>query len=225
MKLGSILIFSALNALLVASGCSSDSAPASDTSAPGGPVTGALDDHCEGQPVGVADPAACSTPMSPDDEGAGGAGDETAAGGTGGAEDCNAAHDTGYGATLYNADGDDDDCKYRVSWTSTPIRLNQDVTFTVSAHSKADNSPLEGLTTGENALSQVELYIPCVPGHFPPFSNSNAKISETAPGVYSAGPIRFDMPGRWVVRFHFYESCLDQETSPHGHIAFFVDVP
>jgi len=225
MKLGSIVTFSLLNALLIASGCSSDDSPAQPTGTPGSAVTGALDDHCQGQPPGVSDPAACSTPATAE----GGGGDEDtgdeAQGGATGDSDCNAAHDADYGATLYNAEGDDDDCKYHVSWTSTPIRLNQDVTFTVTARSKADGSPLEGLKTGQNALSRVELYVPCPPAHFPPVSDSNAKLSETSPGVYTAGPIRFDAPGRWVVRFHFYESCLDQEDSPHGHIAFFVDVP
>jgi hypothetical protein len=43
--------------------------------------------------------------------------------------------------------------------------------------------------------------------------------------VYEGGPLRFDQPGRWVVRFHFYESCNDSEVSPHSHVAFFVDVP
>jgi hypothetical protein len=43
--------------------------------------------------------------------------------------------------------------------------------------------------------------------------------------VFQGGPLRFDRSGRWVVRFHFYEDCNDGESSPHGHIAFFVDVP
>jgi len=47
-----------------------------------------------------------------------------------------------------------------------------------------------------------------------------------SPGVYSVGPVRFDQAGRWTVRFHFFETCLDaREDSPHGHAAFYVDVP
>jgi hypothetical protein len=46
------------------------------------------------------------------------------------------------------------------------------------------------------------------------------------PGTYSVGPVRFDQAGRWFVRFHFYETCSDApEDSPHGHVAFWVDVP
>ena len=40
------------------------------------------------------------------------------------------------------------------------------------------------------------------------------------------GPIQFDMPGRWLIRFHVYHTCLDLvNTSPHGHAAFFLNVP
>ena len=49
---------------------------------------------------------------------------------------------------------------------------------------------------------------------------------ETSPGTYKIGPIVFDRPGGWVVRFHFFGSCDDYlDTSPHGHAAFFVTVP
>ena len=33
-------------------------------------------------------------------------------------------------------------------------------------------------------------------------------------------------PGKWTVRFHFNEICCDVNSdSPHGHAAFFVNVP
>jgi hypothetical protein len=45
-------------------------------------------------------------------------------------------------------------------------------------------------------------------------------------GKYVMKPIKFDASGRWVVRFHFYESCDDiLPDSPHGHVAFNYDVP
>ena len=45
-------------------------------------------------------------------------------------------------------------------------------------------------------------------------------------GTYKIGPIVFDKPGRWVVRFHLFGTCDDAlATSPHAHAAFFVDVP
>ena len=50
--------------------------------------------------------------------------------------------------------------------------------------------------------------------------------TEIAPGVYQVGPIKFDAPGTWTVRFHFFEECSDaREDSPHGHAAFYVNVP
>ena len=49
---------------------------------------------------------------------------------------------------------------------------------------------------------------------------------EIAPGTYVVGPIVFPRSGRWVFRFHFDENCLDlAPDSPHGHAAFWVDVP
>jgi hypothetical protein len=138
------------------------------------------------------------------------------------------AHDAQYGETLYNKSGVDDDCKYDVSWTSTPVRKGESVTFTVTATSKSSGEPLEKIAaqaTGAVALSRVEPYVPCDPTHVPPRADLTAQIKETAPGVFSVGPIVFDESGRWVVRFHFYEECVDSETSPHGHAAFFVDVP
>ena len=52
------------------------------------------------------------------------------------------------------------------------------------------------------------------------------QATESAGGKYSVGPIKFDAPGDWTVRFHFYENCNDApEDSPHGHAAFFVHVP
>lgn len=225
------LVLAAMTVLLAAS-CSSSSS--SDQNAPatgpvGGAVVGAADDHCTGQPDGISDPAACTTPASGDSAaGAGGADGDSAPSATGGAPDCDLAHDAMYGDTLYNSSGDDDDCKYHVSWTSSAVRKGQSVTFTVTATSKATGAPLEALASeapGATALSRIELYVPCQPTHVPPTSDFHPTIEETAPGVYSAGPFVFDVSGRWVVRFHFFEECIDQDNSPHGHVAFFVDVP
>jgi len=201
----------------------------------GGAVSGAPDDHCEGLPDGESDPAACLGSGS----GAAGAGDEAAGGAPGdeghpaeagatGTPDCNLAHDADYGETHFNASSADDDCKYQVSWTSTPIRKGEAVTFTVTMKSKATGAPLERIASQEptaGALSRVEPYIPCDPTHLPPVADLRASIKETAPGVFSVGPIVFDRSARWAVRFHIYEECVDSESSPHGHVAFFVDVP
>jgi hypothetical protein len=44
-------------------------------------------------------------------------------------------------------------------------------------------------------------------------------------GIYAVGPVTFDRPGQWVVRFHMYGDCLDTPDSPHAHVAFLVNVP
>ena len=41
------------------------------------------------------------------------------------------------------------------------------------------------------------------------------EATEAAGGKYTVGPIKFDAPGNWTVRFHFYEECNDApEDSP-----------
>lgn len=121
-----------------------------------------------------------------------------------------------YGATLYNSEADDDDCKYHVKFTSTPVRRNENVTFTVTATTKADGQPAAGAKIiGEVFLSDTH-----------PAPNSGQQTTEKAGGVYDVGPIKFDAQGRWTVRFHLHEDCQDStEDSPHGHVAFFIDVP
>ncbi len=210
------LVFALFNA-----GCSSDDSPVTGTGPVGGPITGSADAHCDGREPGTVDPATCKGSGA---EG-GASGDDEGEPSQAGANDCNATHDAEYGETLPNSEGDDDDCKYHASFTSTPIRLNEDVTFTVTATDLVAGEPLDRLSSGEAALSRVEVYQPCKPTRRPPAQDYEAALKETGPGMFSVGPLRFDEPGRWVVRFHFYEDCVDGETSPHGHIAFFVDVP
>ena len=79
---------------LLGGGCSSNSGPSGPV---GGPVTGALDMHCSG----VA-PVVVGTCMM-----------------GGGVPDGGATVDVG--DPMFNAEGDDDDCKYHVVWTATPI--------------------------------------------------------------------------------------------------------
>ncbi len=168
---------------------------------PGGPVSGAKDTHC-GSEVQATSPAACE---------AGGTG-----GGGGGTSGAGGAPVEEEAPVLFNAEGDDDDCKYHVKWTSTDIYENTDVTFTLVATNKTDGTPLVG------AGPETEVYLDDV--H--PAPNSHPKTSEKSPGTYEIGPIRFDKPGKWTVRFHLFEECVDlTEDSPHGHVAFFVDVP
>ena len=56
--------------------------------------------------------------------------------------------------------------------------------------------------------------------------NSGQTTVEQGNGVYKVGPIQFSKSGKWIVRFHFNECCSDDPMdSPHGHAAFWVNVP
>lgn len=159
----------------------------------GGPATGALDDHCAA-PFVVVNPASCAgTPP------VGGDAEEP--------------------AVLYNAEGNDDDCKYHVSFSSTPVRRNQNVTFTVTLTAldpATPNAPvLEADPSIEGTLGDF---------HALPNTNPVTKAGAT-PGTYTIGPVRFDQAGQWVTRFHFFEDCADLVDSPHGHVAFYLNVP
>src|SRR6516162_8576810 len=44
-----------------------------------------------------------------------------------------------YGPTMVGTEGDDDDCKYHIKWTSTPICQNANVTFTINLNFKTDS--------------------------------------------------------------------------------------
>jgi hypothetical protein len=186
-------------AVLLAAGCSSS--PASGPL--GGFVAGPADDHCSMndamtiQTVGV-----CATS---------GGGD--AAAGTGGGD----ASTTDYGAPIFNSDGYDDDCKYRVSVTSTPIRRNDDVTFTLAVMGLDPASPATGGMPYEE-ITLNETYVSP--------SNPNAVETPAGSGIYKISPVKFDRAGQWVVRFHLFGDCSDAPPdSPHAHVAFLINVP
>ncbi len=183
--------------VLTISACSSSSTTTDAGAASSGIVAGAADAHCtKATPV---DPAACT--------GAADAGttDMDAGGGT-----------SEYGATLFNAEGDDDDCKYHVKWSSpTGVAQKANVSFTVVLTTKADGKPATG------APVRAEVFL----DDTHPGPNTKQVSTETSSGTYSVGPIQCDAPGRWTVRFHFHEECDDGEHSPHGHAAFYVQVP
>ncbi|MHB1846122.1 MAG: FixH family protein [Deltaproteobacteria bacterium] len=171
----------------------------------GGPVAGPIDNHCyvwpDGGPGGPlrpqpVDPAACNPDAGAD-------------------ADAGSPLGTGFGPTNYDAEANDDDCKYQVGFTATPLVHGVDQTFTVSAVHTTDGTPV----TGANAL--IEAFL----SDTHPGDTARSNATEVSPGVYSIGPIRFDVPGQWTVRFHFNEQCVDLlPTSPHGHAAFYVNV-
>lgn len=122
----------------------------------------------------------------------------------------------GYGPTNVGTQADDDDCKYKVKWSSTPICQGANVTFTMNLDYKADGKPATG------AFPYAEVFLP--PSH--PAPDTKPMMTETMPGVYTLGPYKFDQPGKWTVRFHFFPQCEDTlDETPHGHAAFFVNVP
>lgn len=157
--------------------------------------------------------------------GSGGGAGKDGAGGKGGGAGQDAGADGAdlgdYGPTMYGSAAYDDDCKYYISWVSTPIKENADTYFTVTAIRAADGKPASCAGIRPDVFLSLTHGVPA----------PKAPASEIAPGVYRVGPIRFDAPGNapghyWTVRFHLYEECSDErEDSPHGHAAFYVRVP
>jgi len=204
----------AAGSLVLVVACSSDSksdaGPICATS--GGAVTGPQDDHC-GTMVHSTSMASCHPDVAVGgDDGGGGGGDD------GGAPDADIGNcgNSAYGATMYNQSGSDDDCKYDVSWKSTPVCVGVPVTFTVSATKRVDQMPLTG------AAPQWDVGLDC--DHVSPTVATAG--TETSAGTYTLPPVVFDKPGKWVVRFHFYGMCEDLlPDSPHGHAAFWLQVP
>jgi hypothetical protein len=199
-------------------------------SAPGGPVVGPLDNHCVApdggaivQPTTVAgcyaDAAANGSAGSSGDAGGGDDGGSAGTVDDGGTPDIGNCGDPDYGPTMNGNWGGDDDCKFDVMWTSTPICENQPVYFTVEVTRRTDHSPVTGANTRPDVVLNCVHPIPNSPRPRDP-------SPEVAPGVYVVGPVVFDQPGTWVFRFHFNETCLDLvPDSPHGHAAFYVQVP
>ncbi len=136
-----------------------------------------------------------------------------------------------YGTTKYLAEADDDDCKYHVAWTSTPICETPGASyFTIHATYKSNGSPLIG------AAPSVEVFVTsppdcgagqpvcdtCTPHPGPMFT---VKMVESSPAGTYVAPIEFDQAGIWTLRFHFFETCADAPNALHGHVAFHVTVP
>jgi hypothetical protein len=202
-------------------GCSSNSGTPGATF-PSGEIIGPPDSHCAApdggltiQTIGVCQvidparlppsPATCGVTFSED---------------AGTPVSTVDASTSDYGPTMYGSAGNDDDCKYYVSWIATPIQEGADTYFTVTAIRLQDMKP----ATCAGVIPDVSLdpvggglSLHGLPGTPP--------SPEIMPGVYKVGPLRFDKPGTWTVRFHFFEECTDSDDSPHGHAAFFVNVP
>jgi len=220
---GAGVLFGAAVAVLAACSSQGDNTSDGGTCAnPGAAAPGPEDTHCEaadgGAIVQPTDMPACHPDVAAGDDGGTGAGDDGGGGDDGGpAPTCGQDGYGGYGATMYGTQAADDDCKYDVTWSATPICENQPVYFTVTVKSRADHSPV----TGANVQPDVSLEC----AHVPNFT-WNKSSPESPAGTYKVGPVTFDQPGKWTVRFHIHEDCDDiLDDSPHGHAAFYVNVP
>jgi hypothetical protein len=197
---------------------------------PSGVVVGPLDSHCSNhdggqrmQALGVCEVVDKSEiPSTTSGCGISFTADAGASHDDGAADDVDAGAATSeYGETMYGSAGNDDDCKYYISWVATPIHEDADTYFTVTAIRLADGKPASCAGIRPDISLSLTHGVPAPKDPAP----------EIAPGVYKVGPIRFDAAGNspghyWTVRFHLYEECSDTpEDSPHGHAAFYVSVP
>jgi hypothetical protein len=212
----------------VAKGAYSPPQTTPSCSTPGSPKSGPPDSHCRGvtpQPVSAAACAAMSFDAGSVSE-AGGAPDTgVIATGLCGAPPGNVASpDSDYGPTHFGTESDDDDCKYHVSYETTPLCEKDGIYFIVkAAYLTRGGAPLTGACTfAELCLNDMHPG-PVIDGR-PPAGDQ--QVVEGPPGTYTVGPVQFDEAGTWTVRFHFNEICCDvRPDSPHGHAAFFVVVP
>lgn len=164
-------------------------------SKPGGPASGSADSHC-GSMSQPTSQASCHPAAD--------AGLPMSDGGT------------EYGGPMFGSEGDDDDCKYHLRWTASDVCENHDTTFDLTVTAKSDGSPVTG------AQPDLEVFL----DDTHPAPNSGMHATDHGGGKYTVGPVRFDASGRWSVRFHLFEQCADLlPDSPHGHAAFYVDVP
>ena len=212
---GVLLLGSALLVLEFGAGCTSTSDKNKDAGtdggstceSAGGPVSGADDTHCtdsSGMAINQATTkAACTI---------------TDAGAPDGDSDAGAAEEEEAAPTLYGSEGDDDDCKYHLKWSASCVEQDSAVTFKVHVTKREDGTPLTG------AGPMLEVYLNDM--HTAPNTDPPQSSKETAPGDYTIGPVKFDASGKWTVRFHLYGNCADVvPESPHGHAAFFLNVP
>ncbi len=115
------------------------------------------------------------------------------------------------------SEADDDDCKYHVAFTNNCVQKGgTGTTFTVT---------LKSNTGTKMNVPGAKAYVEAFLSETHP-AGGTTDGTETSPGVYNIGPVIFDQPGKWTVRFHFFGDCSDvPEDSPHAHAAFFINVP
>ena len=131
-----------------------------------------------------------------------------------------------FGATMFGAEGDDDDCKYHVRWTAGALcEGSAGVPFTVVVTNKTDGTPATGAMTMAEVFTATPGDASCDDQSTHPGPNSGVMLEEGPSGTYN-GSIQFDQAGQWTVRFHMHHDCADVlEDSPHGHAAFRFTLP
>jgi hypothetical protein len=136
-----------------------------------------------------------------------------------------------YGTTNYGMEADDDDCKYHVAWTSTPICETPGASyFTIHATYKSNRMPLTGaaptvevfVTSPPDCGAGLPVCDTCTPHPGPMYA---VHLVESSPAGTYVAPVEFDQPGIWTLRFHFFDGCDDTPNTLHGHVAFHVTVP
>ncbi|MEO7111476.1 MAG: hypothetical protein ABI183_13640 [Polyangiaceae bacterium] len=216
-----------LGVVLSASACSSSSSgtttPTTLTCAnPGAATPGNADTHCKGATPQSVDPASCGV----NDAGLSGGGTEPDDAGD---DDAGAEEDCEYGTTMFGNAGDDDDCKYHVVWSATPICEGvPGVTFTATITNLTDNSPVTGVPDGliMEVFQPTDSNASCDDMSTHPSPEADNLIESPAGSGTYKGRVVFDASGQWTVRFHIHEECADVlDDSPHGHAAFRVTVP
>jgi hypothetical protein len=179
---------------------------------PGNAVSGPADDHCKsadgGTSAQLVSPASCYV-----------------------SQDAGAGLACPYGKTMVGQESDDDRCKYHVVWSSAPVCAGAaGVRFQVRVSYLGSGEPLTDAGTQAETFTttpgswDADAYCDDMSSHAGPNSFS-VPFVENPPGTYT-GPVVFDQPGDWTVRFHFNWNCDDTvPDSPHGHVAFHVHVP
>jgi hypothetical protein len=120
------------------------------------------------------------------------------------------------GAVRFNAEADDDDCKYHVTVRSSAVEQNHEMSLFAVVTSRVDGAPV----AGANVMPEMWLS----DAHLAPWTNPMSM--ESPAGTYEMMPLVFDAPGRWTVKLHIFGTCTDvAEDSPHAHVAFYFDVP
>jgi len=128
---------------------------------------------------------------------------------------------------MYGHEGDDDDCKYHVAWTSSPICAGAaGVEVVVTATYLGTGKPVAGANLRPEVFTTsqpTDAGCDDMSAHLSP--STYTVFAEPSEGTYR-GRVVFDKAGAWTVRFHLFENCYDvRPDSPHGHAAFRVTVP